>query len=142
MDTEPITNHNLMRIDFAKQEKIAFLKSIPSSKPPNVAWLAPGLPAGGIWMNDASAMDRRSVKAQLAGRGDHRALWWRLGCALHRTIKPNATLEQMMVDFHKRHHRSTLAWLTTVRDFRAVHDAIQYRGIGAGVRVAIGQFLA
>ena len=142
MKNEPITNQNLMGIDFAKREKIAFIRAIRSGKPTRAAHLAPGLAARGIWMNDASAMDRRSVKAQLAGRGDHRVLWWRLNCAVHCALQPNATLEQMMCVFHMRHHRWTFAWLAVVRDFQEVYDAIQYRGIGAGLRVAVGQLQA
>jgi hypothetical protein len=139
MDTEPITNQNLMSIDFARKERIRFLQTIQPSKPPRTDYLAPGLAARGIWMNDTSAMDRRSVKAQLAGRGDYRVLWWHLNCILHHRLTSQATLEQMMFAFHQRHHRWTFVRLTLIRDFWAIKSIIQHQGICAGLRYAIEQ---
>lgn len=90
-------------------------------------------------MNDASAMDRRSVKAQLAGRGDYRVLWWHLNCALHRRLAPQATLEQKMFAFHQRHHRWTIGRLILIRDFWVMQSIIKHQGICAGLRHAIEQ---
>src|SRR5437773_6282252 len=101
MDTDRITNENLMSTDFARTEKARFLQSTTRSKRTKAVLLAPGIPAHGVWMTDVSAMDRRSVKAQLAGRGDYRAAWWKLNCLIHRLFTPHASLEHMMYTFHR-----------------------------------------
>jgi hypothetical protein len=137
MDIEHITNQNLMNIDYARKERLEFLKKIPSRKHQKTVYLAPGLNTRAIWMSDISVMDPRSVKAQLAGRGDYRVLWWRLNCALHCFLNPQATLEQQMFAFHQRQHRWTIARLTRMRDVQIIHDIIQHRGVFAGLRYAI-----
>jgi hypothetical protein len=142
MDTEPITNQNLMSADFARKKRIAFLKKIPDRKPPKAGYLAPGLPATGLIGTDVSAMDRRSVKAQLAVRGDARVFWWRLNCMAHHLLDPQTTLEQTMYAFHHRHHRWTIARLTFFRDVVVVRNIIQHHGIGAGLRHALDQVRA
>ena len=135
----PLTNHTLFSTDWAAAERQAFLRRIPRTRRQQDRPLAPGLAARGIWMTDVSASDRRSVKAQLAGRGDYRAAWWRLNQRVHRVLHPQATLEQQMYAFHKRHHRVTIALLTLVFDYREVLQAIRRHGVAAGVRCAIAQ---
>ena len=86
-----------------------------------------------------SAMDRRSVKAQLAGRGDYRAAWWKLNCLIHRLFTPHASLEHMMYTFHARHHAITLTRLELIHDFWCIFWAVKRYGPIAGLRCAIRQ---
>ena len=139
IESESITNDNIMTTDFARQERISFLRSIKPTRSLKRGYLAPGLPAHGVWMTDVSAMDRRSVKAQLAGRGDYRVWWWQLHCLIHRLFRPQATLEHTMFTFHRRHHALTLASLQLWCDYRQVCQAIRVAGVLAGWRTAIVQ---
>lgn len=139
MDIEHITNQNLMHIDYARKERIEFLKKIPNKRYRKIAYLAPGLNARAVWMNDISVTDRRSVKAQLTGRGDYRALWWHLNCVFHRLLNPQATLEQQMYAFHQRQHRWTIARLIRIRNIETIQGIMHRRGIFAGLRYAIEQ---
>lgn len=138
METKPFTNAQLWEMDFASKERAAFLRSIPPSLPAQSGYLAPALPAAGIWMTDVSAMDRRSVNAQLAGRGVFRAAWWALHCLLY----PHASLEQAMFAFHRRHHALTLFWLEVKDDYRQMQAAARRHGFMAGLRCALQQRLA
>lgn len=140
MNTEKITNENLRTIDWARKDRQLFLSSIPYPKPQaEDIYLAAGLSARGVWMTDVSAMDRRSVKAQLAGRGDYRAMWWTMNTGVRRLLKPQEPLEQHMHAFHRRHHAITIAWLILRRDFLEIYDAIRDGGILAGFRTALMQ---
>jgi hypothetical protein len=139
MHTDHITNENLMSTDFARTEKAKFLLSIPRSKRTKTIYLAPGIPAHSVWMTDVSAMDRRSVKAQLAGRGDYRVAWWELNCLIHRLLKPRASLELMMYAFHARHHAITIAKLELANDFWCTVRTVRQHGPIAGLRCTIRQ---
>jgi len=141
INLEHITNDTIMSTDFARPQRIAFLNSIAAAKPPKPHLLAPGLPARGVWMIDVSAMDRRSVKAQLAGRADFRVWWWDVSCLVHRLLRPKATLEQTMFSFHRRHHALTLARLQVLDEYRDTYRAIRVTGVMAGIRCAIGQMV-
>lgn len=135
-----ITNENVMSIDYAREERQAFLRSIHrESKRVSKAWLAPGLPAKGVWMTDVSIMDRRSVKAQLAGRGDWRPMWWALNCQLHRLLHPQASLEDRMMVFHQRHHRLTLWRVSLSMDYRELVQTIYRHGWREGVTCVMRQ---
>lgn len=90
-------------------------------------------------MTDVSAMDRRSVKAQLAGRGGYRVAWWKLNCLIHRLLKPRASLEHVMYAFHARHHAMTFSRLELANDFWCTFRAIRQHGPIAGLRCAIRQ---
>ena len=137
MDTDHITNENLMSTDFAKKEKARFLQSKSRSKRIKPVLLAPGISTSGVWMMDVSAMDRRSVKAQLAGRGDYRAAWWKLTCLIHHLLKPHVSLEHLMFAFHACHHTITFARLELVNDFWFTFTAIKQDGPVAGTLCAI-----
>jgi hypothetical protein len=139
MHTDHITNENLTFTNFAKPEEAWFLQSKTRGKRTKGVLLAPGIPAHGVWMTDVSAMDRRSVKAQLAGRGDDRVAWWKLNCLIHRFLKPHASLEYMMFAFHARHHVVTLTRLELVNDFWCIFRAIKRDGPVAGILCAIRQ---
>ncbi|MQR02112.1 hypothetical protein [Glaciimonas soli] len=139
MHTDHITNENLMSTDFAGTEKARFLQSKTRSKRPKAVFLAPGIPAHNVWMTDVSAMDRRSVKAQLAGRGDYRVAWWELNCIIHRLLKPCASFEQVMYAFHARHHARTFARLKIINDFWCIFRTIKQHGLLAGLRCVIRQ---
>jgi hypothetical protein len=84
-------------------------------------------------------MDRRSVKAQLRGHGDYRALWWRLHCTLHRFFQPHTTLEQRMHRFHSQHHALTLFYFQMIHEYRQIFQAIKSYGLIAGIRCAAVQ---
>ena len=99
---QQLTNDNLWSTDFARSERIALIESVPKPRKPKEDFLAPGLSARGIWMTDVSVMDRRSVRAQLAGRGDFRADWWKLNAFVHRMLRPCVSMEQVMQDFQDR----------------------------------------
>ena len=132
-----ITNETIRTIDWAAVERRACLRNVPTSRHQCAALLAPGLTARGVWMTDVTFMDRRSVKAQLAGRGDYRVLWWRINQALHHLLRPRASLVLVMYSFHKRHHFLTIASLCIVRDFHAIYQAIRTDGVRSGVHCAI-----
>jgi hypothetical protein len=134
MNPDPLNNETLMTTDFASAEKKKFLQSTRRTK---AIFLAPALPAHGVWMTDVSAMDRRSVKAHLAGRGDLRVAWWKLNCLLHRCFKPQVSLEQVMYAFHSRHHAMTLARLELLLEFECIYRAAKQEGTIAGIRCAL-----
>jgi hypothetical protein len=136
IDHPPLTNTNLMRTDFATADRQKFLQARPRRVRSKRTDLAPGLPACGIWMTDVSVMDRRSVKAQLAGRAGWRVTWWAWNCRLHALLRPQASLEQTMYAFHQRHHALTLGWLQHQQEGRAIYLATKYHGPLAGLRCA------
>jgi hypothetical protein len=137
MNPDPLSNETLMTTDFASAEKKKFLQSTRHNKRTKAVFLASGLPAHSVWMTDVSAMDRRSVKAHLARRGDFRAAWWKLNCLLHRWFKPQVSLEQMMYAFHSRHHAMTLARLELLLDYESIYTAVRQGGAIAGIGCAI-----
>jgi hypothetical protein len=139
IDFLPLTNTNLMRTDFAAADRQKFLQLPPCRVRSKRIDLASGLPARGIWMTDVSAMDRRSVKAQLAGRASWRVIWWAWNCRLHALLRPQASLEQTMYAFHQRHHALTLGWLQHQSEGRAIYLATKYHGPLAGLRCALEQ---
>jgi|GEM_PF-1766716 len=133
MKHEPhVTNATIWEIDWARNDRQRFLASIPPYKPRRSRDIAPGVPASAVWMQDVSGMDRRSVKAQLAGRGDGRARWWAWNVGVDRLMHGDAPLEVVMVRFHRRHQRMTWAWLCLASLFRAVRDAVAKGGVEAG----------
>lgn len=78
MILENITNDSLYCIDWAKADRMTFLNSQQPSPCAKQRQIVPGLCASQVWMKDVSAADPRSIKAQLSGCGDYRALWWQL----------------------------------------------------------------
>ena len=142
MDTDRITNETLWTTDFAQSEKAIFLQSQSrkhKTKRSKTIYVAPGIPAQSVWMTDVSGSDRRSVKAQLVGRGDYRVAWWEFNCLLHRLSNPRATLEQMMYPFHSRHHALTFTRLEVINDYRILYQAMRLQGHVAGLRSAFRQ---
>jgi hypothetical protein len=121
--------------DWSSSERQKFLRSIPAPKVHNGVFVVPGLSARGICGCDVSVIDRRSVKAQLAGRGDFRAAWWEFYQKLHAFLHPSEVLEHAMYAFHKRHHTVTLALATIGHDFRLVFHAVLDGGVFTGVKV-------
>ena len=145
MDTDRITNETLWTIDFAQSEKAKLLKSHfrkNQSKRSKTIYIAPGVPGQSVWMTDVSGSDRRSVKAQLTGRGDYRVAWWEFNCLLHRLFNPRATLEQMMYAFHSRHHVLTFKRLEVLNDYRILDQEIRQHGNIAGLGIAFRQMYA
>lgn len=138
MEIKQTTNTGVFGMDWASSERAAFLRSIPAQiKSAKELELAPGLPARGVLGVDVSAMDRRSVKAQLSGRGDLRSGWWNLNERIHHALRPMATTEEIMYAFHKRHHAVTIAFLTLLHDYLGVFQAFKTDGVAAGIKSAI-----
>lgn len=125
--------------DYGGEERRRMLRKIGRPVARFGGYIAPGLPARGLIGTDVSIMDRRSVKAQLAGKGDFRAAWWNFNEAVHRFINPKASLESIMFAFHKRHHALTLGLLMALRLFQVAFAAIRRRDVTAGVQ-AIDDF--
>lgn len=125
--------------DWSAGDRAKFLRSIPAPKRHKDAFIAPGLSVRGLCGTDVSGMDRRSVKAQLAGRGDFRASWWALNHKVHQFFKPGASLEEVMYSFHKRHHAVTLFVLGVARDYWVMFHKIRNEGAGAALRFTVDE---
>lgn len=132
-----ITNENLFQGDWSAADRAVFLRSVPKAKTVKKGALAVGLPARGVHGHDVSIMDRRSVKAQLAGKGDFRAAWWNLNQRVHALLRPHDGLDTAMCHFHKRHHAVTLGWLSLLQTYLETFKAIQQGGTVAGIRYAL-----
>lgn len=92
-----------------------------------------------IFTTDWNSGDKRSVKANLAGTGDRRVLWWKLNYAMHRLLSPNASMEEAMHSFHSRHHALTrFAW-TFQRDVEIISEIMISQGAVAGMRRAVAR---
>jgi len=111
-----ITNQTVWGMDFAASERRKAIASVPAMRKHKDRYLAPGLPARGVWGNDVSAMDYRSVKRSLRGFGGARTLWWKLAssalAAFHK-----GSMEHTMYRFHRGHHAVTFFLLEIQRDF-------------------------
>lgn len=126
---------NLIGTDVSKLDRAAFLKKLPKPKKPRDREVAPGVMASQVWGRDVSGSDSRSVKAQLAGRGDLRVFWWNLNSFLHRLFSRGASLESAMYSFHRRHHAMTLTRIQFVRDVAEAHEVTRTRGLQAGLDI-------
>lgn len=126
---------NLIGQDVSGADRARMLRSIAKPKKLRDGFVAPGVKASKAWNQDVSGSDPRSVKAQLAGRGDYRPLWWNLSVLAHRLFNRAASLEQIMYTFHKRHHGLTLQRL----EAQEVHTDIVHNGIVSGWRTRIDQ---
>jgi hypothetical protein len=135
----PITNANIFDHDWSFEDRQKALRSIPKMKLSKNTMLAPNVPAAGIWMQDASAMDSRSVKAYLAGNWSYRVSWWHLCVYLHRLASPSASQESVMYRFHKRHQLVTLGLLQWSVNLKEVHQTLKIDGIAAALKKAIAQ---
>lgn len=80
--------------------------------------------------------DWRSVKASLAGKGDHRVLWWKINQCIQQLVRPAATLEEIMFSFHARHHAISLFLLQFQADVKEIAAVIRAEGLAAGIRSA------
>ncbi|HZW12811.1 MAG TPA: hypothetical protein VFF81_06435 [Noviherbaspirillum sp.] len=137
MDSNKINNENIFCIDWAAEERKKMLRSMHPPKPVAHGWLGPGIFSKGICGQDVSILNRCSVKAQLAGRGDLRAAWWNLYSAVYGRIFRRSTLEDAMYSFHKHHQSLTLCILQAKSDFRTIFLAIRAGGATEGMRCAI-----
>lgn len=135
MNTKNNNVESSMR-DWSAGERRKFLRSIPAPKRHQEAFLAQGLSVRGLCGTDVSILDRRSVKAQLAGRGDFRPAWWELNRRLHEFFRPGDSLEQAMFSFHKRHHAVTFGLATLVHEYWEMVHLILTSGGRAGARRA------
>lgn len=145
MNTQGLNNETIWTTDFAQSEKAKFLQSQSrkkQTKRSKTIYVVPGISAQSVWMTDVSGSDRRSVKAQLAGRGDYRVAWWEFNCLLHRMFNPRATLEQMMYAFHSRHHALTFTRLQVLYDYRILYQGMRRHGNISGLGSAFRQMVA
>jgi hypothetical protein len=122
------TNKEISTIDWCATERQAMLKKIPKKKKRKDVELFSGQPARGVWMTDVSMMDSRSVKAQLAGRGDHRVMWWNVSSFVLRLFSKDKSLEHAMYRFHQFHHHLTLSNLESKIEAEKLSDRISQRG--------------
>ena len=128
MHKEKITNANVMSIDFAGEERRAYLRKLQSGRNSKSTSRRKITMWHGCWMTDVSIADPRSVKAQLAGRISGRVLWWNLNLWMHEILQPNVSLESVMYKFHQRHHMLTFlrlkinATLQMIVTYRAIRN--------------------
>jgi hypothetical protein len=140
MKPDAITNENVMATDYSRTERLRFLSAIPREKFTNEKNI-PRYFVNDAYMQDVSAIDRRSVKAQLAGHGDYRAPCWNLYCYLSRLLHRDKSLEQQMFDFHRRHHRWTIDRMTFSLRLRDLYQAIRRPGFWGSIRSVIGALI-
>lgn len=137
MNQDPINNQNLMQIDYARTERIAFLNSISDITIEKISYPTHDLPARRLWTKQTATMNNRAIKAQLiAQRGDH-AHWWHVRCILPSVFKSTVTLKQRTFVFPRHHHRRTIASLFFLRNLRFVHTALVHQINRVSLRHAI-----
>lgn len=125
-----ISNQNIFSIDWAYAERQAAIAAIgrgPQKKPRGEQRVK-------VWMIDASAPDKRSVKAQLNGHSSPRVIWWNLFSAIYRALSRSRSLERAMFDFHRLHHFFTLSYLETAEEHRRLANAIRKEGLCRAVK--------
>ncbi len=126
MNHESITNQNLMQLDFARTERIAFLNNIADRAPEEITCPARNLPFHSLWIKKVFVINRRPIKTQLIGQSNHRAHWWRVRYILPSLFKPCVTLEQQTLAFRWHpHHRRTIARLILLRNLRYLHTTLE-----------------
>lgn len=109
MKINNITNENIRGFDFESKNRQVFLDSIPQPKKKKDAEVAPGVMASKVFGEDVSGADRRSIKAQLAGRGDYRAAWWDICCYLQQKLVRKKSLGHGMSRFQNACQNVTLS---------------------------------
>jgi hypothetical protein len=126
------TNADIAKIDWAKQDRSALLRSLHSGRAPR----APAVTSSG-WGTDVTGNDPRSVRAFLAGKDDLRTTWWNLFSAVYLKLMPGATLERAMYAFHSAHHKVTLSRLGFFHSVAQTAADIQRRGLFAAVHRSV-----
>lgn len=138
MKTELITNQNLKSIDWSYADRQAMLKAV--SRQFGGKRTVKAAPA--VWMADVSAMDTRSVKAQLSGRRSLRAVWWNAFCAVHRKLSRDGSMAKAMYDFHRMHHAITLFFAELTYDYRQFAATARAEGLVKAVKKNVDASLA
>ena len=87
-----------------------------------------------IFTTNWADQDPRSVKASLNGRGDGRALWWKINRRIHQLMLPKKTLEEIIFSFHSRHHTVTLFILNYKIEVARVLAIIRSKGLTSSIR--------
>lgn len=134
-----LNNATLIGSDFARTDRQKFLRSIGNLRPLRHAEIAPGVSANAACGVDVSSNDRRSVKAQLAGRVSWRAAWWNLHAAVHHLFNRHATQESAMYTFHHWHQNLQIFWLEAMEDTKQTCDTIIRFGLRAGIETMVAQ---
>jgi hypothetical protein len=130
MNKEIITNQNLMHIDYARTERIAFINNISDNAPDVLSCPTCDLPTQKRRMTNTSGMNKRSIKVQ----AKHHANWWRVRCILSGFLKSTLTLKHRLVPFSRRHHRQTIARLYFLRNLSVLHTTLVHQRNRAGLR--------
>ena len=125
---ETVTNENIYQIDWSRNDRQRFLASFQKVKQ-RASRSQKEMAMRNVCGTDVSGNDPRSVKAYLAGRGDHRVFWWKLNFGLHRLIKPSASLEKIMLGYHTRHYHLTCAVLDFLESYIALRKSIAAHGL-------------
>jgi hypothetical protein len=87
-----------------------------------------------IFTTNWADQDPRSVKASLNGRGDGRALWWKINRRIHQFMLPQKTSEDIIFSFHSRHHTVTLFIQNYKIEVARVAAIIRSEGFISGIR--------
>jgi hypothetical protein len=132
MKSDAITNENVIATDYSRTERCQFILAIPRENITDQNTTRRNF-VNDLFRQDISARDRRSVKAQLVGRGDYRTSWWDFHCWVSRLLQRESSLEQQMFDFHQRHHRWTIAYITLSQHLRDLDQRIRHQGIFGSV---------
>lgn len=131
---EIVTNENLYQIDWSAGDRKKFLQNFKApGKSLFNRCFAEATEMKDIWMSDVSATDARSIKAQLRGAGDYRALWWNFNDSIYRLFHPQADLHLSMYAFHERQGAMTLGLMKYKILFKATRQAIISSGLVAGI---------
>lgn len=128
-------NREVAATDWAAANRRQAIRRVGRLKRHKDKELAPNVFASSVWLQDLAGGDRRSVKAQLAGRGDYRAAWWNLNVFLHKLFRPAASLESIMYAFHRRHGEITIWLVEELQAYCEFYNALQNEGFSAGARV-------
>lgn len=124
MGTADISNANVMQVDWARGDRLAAIAKAPRSRTRNGK-----RPSASVWMVDAAASDRRSVKFYLGGGFSIRVAWWTIFSTVHQLFSRSGSLEAAMIRYHRIHHAVTLAVIRNVHETRALSAAITRDGV-------------
>ena len=128
MEKYAYASGSLIGTDFSRIERQASLRKM--QRPSTFASFKarPAIARVAVIAQDVCANDRRSINAQLAGRGALRAAWWNLHVQARLCFNKNAVLEDTMFAFHSRHHKITLGFHRLASEVRAVYGALDKKG--------------
>jgi hypothetical protein len=134
MRNDKITNTSLHDLDWAQQDRARALQAMHSD-----ALVRQAPAASSRCGTDVAGDDRRSVRAQLSGKGDARTTWWNVFSWAYMKMVPGADLERAMYAFHSMHHTITLARLGFSAAVLETAGDIERRGVIAAARRCVSK---